>query len=103
MKDTLSLIADLQKVISAKASIEEAEKWWSTVLFIETNLTFYSKATPEEKQLVQQLKRGVSAAIADIRKGYPSPYLSGAQVALTALQSHVERNTTGPDGWAIKR
>jgi len=101
--DTLSLIAELQKSLRPDVTIEDAEKWWSLVVSIESSLDFDKRQPKEEKRLVQQLRSGVSDAIRQIREQWPSPSVSSAMVASGALRASVERRTTGIDGWPMRR
>lgn len=103
MSDTLARIAELEKSLRPDATIEDAERWWSLVLSIESSLDFDNRQPKDEKRLVEQLRTAVSNAIRQIREQWPSPSVSSALVASGALKASVERRTTGIDGWPLRK
>ena len=67
------------------------------------DLEFNPNTTKRERELLQSLRAGVSRAILSIREKYPHADLGGARVALSALQSCIERRTIGVDGYPLRR
>jgi hypothetical protein len=100
---TLDLIKELSKALRDSASLKEAEEWWNMFLRIESDLEYNPNTTKHQHKLFRQLKEGISHAIRSIREKWPSANLGGARVALSALQSEIERRTTGPDGYPLRR
>jgi hypothetical protein len=70
---------------------------------IESDLEYDPNTTKHERALLQQLKDGVSRAILSIRQKIPNADLGGARVALSGLQSCIERRTGGVDGYPLRR
>ncbi|RWC90050.1 MAG: hypothetical protein EOS32_28795 [Mesorhizobium sp.] len=98
MDDTLSLIKQLYDALSDNAT---SESWWSLAQRIESSIEFDPRYSKHERETVARLKAGVSQALLAIREGR-EPFTSTRQ-ALTALQFSIERRTTGPDGWPLRK
>jgi hypothetical protein len=99
----LDTIAQLRKALRSDATLEEAEAWWRLYEGLETDLLVFDKRTSKyERTVLDQLKDGLSHATRMIREGQHTPDVHLAQVALTALESAIQRRTIGPDGWPLK-
>lgn len=102
MADTFKLIRDLQESLSPDADLPTAEGWWD--FFGRIEVSFYGDAGHggREKELLTDLKAGLSDDMLAVRKGL-IPDLGKTRRSLSALQSSVERRTVGVDGWPLRR
>lgn len=97
--DKLSgLRADLRKPLTD----ELAGAIWDRVLSIETELEG-GRHWKAEEPLVHRLRETVSAIFAARNGGAKSLPIAAASIAVTALESAVQRTTTGDDGWPIRQ
>lgn len=97
-------IASLQKAMStAKPALEQATDWYTRAQVIESHLELHPHTGKHERELIDRVKAGISATIASLREGHPSPPIHNARVALSALRDSIERRTTGPDGYPLRR
>lgn len=101
LRDTLSLITDLKRVLTPSASSRDAKRWWTLVQLIESSLDLDARYSKTERQLVSQLKSGMSEVIAARRDGL-NPVYSLAFAPLYALENSIMRRTTGTDGYPLR-
>jgi len=103
MDDTFDLIAQLHAALNKHApGIADATAWFDLYRLIESDVDIDPRTTKHERELLDQLNRGLSAGIVKVRRGH-EPILNSAKVALSALQSSIERRTTGPDGRPLRK
>ncbi|MBV8652593.1 MAG: hypothetical protein JO255_14095 [Alphaproteobacteria bacterium] len=104
-KSTLDLINALSKTMKPNATLAEAVDWWTQCQLIEGDLDFDRRTTKYDRENLDRLKHGVTLAISAIRDGAPSVDggLHIALVALSAIQSSIERQTIGSDGLPLRR
>jgi hypothetical protein len=101
--NTLDTIEQLRKALRPQATLKEAEAWWDLYRRLDNDLLIFDKRTSKyEREVLGQLKNGLSHATRMIREGQRDPDLLTAQVALSALENSIKRRTTGPDGWPLK-
>jgi hypothetical protein len=101
MMDILETIKALQKAIREGKTIDPS--WWDRCERIETSIKLDRRATAQEKQEVARLKQAVGNAILYNRKTslFPDTHLIGA--ILSGLRTSIEKRTTGPDGWPLRK
>jgi len=86
-RDLLSLIDQLQRAL-APAAGEEADPLWALVLELEAALASDRGKTQTERQLMAEIKAGVSFILEGRKSGRSGPDLAGPP--LEALRRHVE-------------
>lgn len=102
MTDLLNMLADLRSDLRKPLTDELATAIWDKVLSIETQLESSRHWTTEEP-LVRRLRATVTDVFAARNAGAKSLPIANASVAVTALESAVQRTTTGEDGWPLRR
>lgn len=100
-RGTLALIAELQKILTPATSNADAKRRWELVQLIEGSLDSDARYSKQERQIVANLKSGVSNVIAAHRDGL-NPVYSLALIPLYALNDSIMRRTIGLDGWPMK-
>ena len=96
---TLTRLNELRESLSPDVGEDALSQWWELVEQITSDIECDPRASNHDRQLVANLREGVSALIRDIREGAPSPFDSKAQVSASALHSSIAKRTTGVDGW----
>lgn len=102
MTDLLNMLADLRSDLRKPLTDELATEIWDKVLSIETQLEG-SRHWKAEEPLVRRLRSTVSDVFAARNAGAKSLPIANASVAVTALESAVQRTTSGEDGWPLRR
>lgn len=98
----LDMLAELRADLRKPLTDDLAGAIWDKVLSIETELEG-SRHWKAEEPLVRRLRETVSAIFAARNGGAKSLPIATASVAVTALESAVQRTTTGEDGWPIRQ
>jgi hypothetical protein len=103
LSTALELLAELVALWATEPTLDNLIASYDKARLIRADLEFDSRTTKQERELLDQLDRGISAAIAQARDGHHPMSLHTARVAASALQSSLERRTTGADGWPLRR
>jgi hypothetical protein len=102
-KSTLQRLIELQSSMGEVPALENLIACYDRARSIRSDFEFDGQTTKRERALLDQLDRGLSDAIAQVREAYPSPSTHSARVAASALQSSLERRTVGLDGYPLRR
>ena len=101
MTAVLTMLAELRADLRKPLTDELAGELWDKVLTIEAQLDG-GRHWKAEEPLVRRLRETVSAIFAARNGGAKSLPIATASVAVTALESAVQRTTTGEDGWPLR-
>lgn len=78
-------LRELQAALSQPATDEDADRWWPLVERVTSELQADLNTTPRELELLTRLRSDVSTLIRSVREGLPSPSVSSAHAAISAL------------------
>ncbi|MDJ0979260.1 MAG: hypothetical protein QNI87_12105 [Erythrobacter sp.] len=101
MKTDLELLSELRDLLDQEPTETLCIAWWDRVLSVEASLEADPRTSEHEKKLVAQLRAAMSDLIRAYREGQ-NLHTSQASVAISALESSIQKRTTGADGWPLK-
>jgi hypothetical protein len=100
--DILEIIAAFRRALQDAETVAEFEALRAWVGKVEAALGIDRRVSAGEKQLLVSLAAAVGTAIFALDQNrYPDKGRISA--ALTGLQHSIERRTTGPDGWPLRK
>jgi|GEM_PF-6982918 len=102
MNTTLRIISDMALIINNDITAESHSRLWDLFRSLSSDLEFDSQTSQSEHDSLEQLERWLSHASAQINQGREKPHFGSAQVALSGIQSSIERRTIGVDGYPLR-
>lgn len=97
MSDTLTKLSELRELLGASLTDESVAALWPKVMQIDASLWGHA----DEDALMRRIRSTVTDVISAWRDQLPSPPVSLAAIAVTALDRQIRRKTTGPDGYPL--
>jgi len=102
--DILNRIEALRADLAALKSADDARALWEHIARIDSFLAIDPGASQVEKDAVRRMRETHSNVIeAAVRYGDPQRGAGQMRVALSTLQSSIERRTTDENGWPLRR